>query len=272
MKLRKLVCVVACSVCALSVHAQEVISENKPEIPQTSGVQTEEAPQSVEINSTKNPDWKSYANMLKGLDAFEKHHALAPQAQAKFILKPRAAEFSMQNLSLRLAGDEHSIAIPIAADGTFVLPRDAQAEKEKAELLINRKKAQFRWWPQVRSPNLADNQRRLGDLRLECEMFWAIEYEGAPFVARNLVRMMGGPCKTKKVRIYSPSDFTGLKSATLVEGERRLVLTLGAEKANFHAPLFDQSFSDNAIIELDYVEDATVRKTNYTGMFVHVGF
>lgn len=265
MKLRKFVAMVACSVCTLCVFAQEAAQEVKTEI-----AQVEDTAQSVEINATKNPDWKSYANMLKGLDAFEKHHALAPQAEARFILKPRAPEFSMQGLSLRLADDEHSIVIPIAADGTFVLPRDAQAEKEKAELLINRKKAQFRWWPRVRSPNLAEHQRRLGDLRLECEMFWAIEYEGVPFIARNLVRMMGGPCKTKKVRIYSPSDFTGLKSATLVEGEHRLALMLGKEKANFHVPLFDQSFSDNAMIELKYVEDATVRKPNYMGMFVQV--
>ncbi len=123
----------------------------------------------------------------------------------------------------------------------------------------------FRWWPYVRSPQLAPNQRRLGDLRLECEMFWAFKYDDAPFVARNVVRALGGPCTTKKVSINFPADYMGLKSATLVHGELRLVLPL--------APLSDQKLSNDAIILLEYEEGAdSTQKTNYSGLNVTAGF
>ncbi|MCX7219827.1 MAG: hypothetical protein NTY70_13095, partial [Burkholderiales bacterium] len=149
----------------------------------------------VDVSATKNPDWKPYRVMLKGLTAFEQQHALAPQASAKFILKPRNATAALSGVALRLASDAHSLPIALADNGTFSLPRDAQAEQDNAELMINRKKELFRWWPYVRSPQLAAHQRRLGDLRLECQMFWAIHYDDLPFMARNFVRALGGPCK-----------------------------------------------------------------------------
>lgn len=232
----------------------------------------------VDVSATKNPDWKPYRVMLKGLAAFDKQHALAPQASAKFILKPRTAEATLSGVALRLASDEHSLPIALANNGTFSLPSDAQAEKDNAELMINRKKESFRWWPYVRSPQLAAHQRRLGDLRLECEMFWAIHYDDLPFLARNFVRALGGPCKSNKVMLSFPADFTDLRSATLIQGERRLAIMMEkSEKsdkkpASFSPPLFDASFSDDAIIELDYDAASDASKINYQGLNVTVSF
>lgn len=229
--------------------------------------------QAVEVNGIKDQDWKRYRVMLNGLDAFEKHHALAPNAVQKFILRPRQADVQLTGVTLRLASDDYSLPIPLAEDGTFSLPRDAKAKEQDSELLINRKKALFRWWPYVRSPQLTVNQRRLGDLRLECEMFWAVNYDDAPFFLRNLVRAFGGPCASKKVAISFPVDFQGIKSATLIQGERRLVLPLDAKMSSFSAPLFDQSFADDAIIEIDYEDNSTPRnQRNYSGLGVLVRF
>ncbi len=231
------------------------------------------ATQAVEVNGVKDPDWKRYRAMLKGLDAFDKYHALAPHAEHKFILKPRKAELPIKGITLRLASDEYSLPITLAEDGTFSLPRDAQAKQQDAEMLINRKKALFRWWPYVRSPQLAANQRRLGDLRLECEMFWAVNYDDAPFFARNFVRALGGPCTSKKVAISFPADFQGLKSATLIQGERRLVLPLDLNLSSFSAPLFDQNFADDAIIEIEYEDNPNLsNQRNYSGLKVSVAF
>lgn len=229
--------------------------------------------QAVEVNGTKDPDWKRYRVMLKGLDAFEKHHALAPNAVQKFILRPRKADVPMKGITLRLASDDYLLPIALAEEGTFSLPRDVKAAEQDAELLINRKKALFRWWPYIRSPNLKTNQRRLGDLRLECEMFWAVNYDDAPFFARNLVRALGGPCKSKKVAISFPADFQGIKSATLVDGERRLELPMNTKLSSFSAPLFDLSFADEAIIEIVYEDNPTlINQRNYSGLSVAVGF
>ncbi|MFZ6747352.1 hypothetical protein [Undibacterium sp. Ren11W] len=232
----------------------------------------------VDVSATKNPDWKPYRVMLKGLAAFDKQHDMAPQASAKFVLKPRNAAATLSGVVLRLASDAHSLPIALADNGTFSLPRDAQAEQDNAELMINRKKELFRWWPYVRSPQLAANQRRLGDLRLECQMFWAIHYDDLPFVARNFVRALGGPCKSNKVTLSFPADFTDLRSATLIQGERRLAIMMekpeksDKKPASFSPPLFDASFSDDAIIELDYEAAPDASKINYQGLNVTVRF
>lgn len=251
-----------------------VNAQNEPE-QQNNPVTLDEpdATLAIEVSGTKDPDWKRYSVMLKGLDVFEKFHALAPHAEHKFILRPRKADVPMKGITLRLASDDYSLPIALAEDGTFSLPRDAKAKEQDAELLINRKKALFRWWPYVRSPQLSTNQRRLGDLRLECEMFWAVNYEDAPFLARNFVRALGGPCTSKKVAISFPADFQGLKKATLVQGERSVVLPLDTQLSSFSAPLFDQNFADDAIIELEYEDNPTPgNKRNYSGLKVSVAF
>lgn len=211
--------------------------------------------QTVEISSAKNPDWKSYRVMLKGLDAFEKHHVHAPQASPQFILKPRRLDVSLAGVSLRLVSDESSRNIPLASDGSFVLPRDEPAASQNAELMINRKKEMFRWWPLVQTPGVAANHRRLGDLRLECEMFWAIHYDDLPFVARNFVRAFGGPCQTRKVTLSFPAEWMGLQAATLVQGERRLNLVVDKDKSMYSITLYNPDFSDDALIELRFEND-----------------
>lgn len=247
--LRSVVFISMISGCLPTLHAQQNPSTQETEKAATSADQT------VEISNVKDPDWKSYRVMLKGLDAFEKYHAHAPQASPQFILKPRRLDVSLSGVSLRLASDESSLVIPLAANGSFVLPRDEQAAAQKAELMINRKKEMFRWWPLVQTPGLASQHRRLGDLRLECEMFWAIHYDDLPFVARNLMRTVGGPCQTRKVILSFPADWMGLQAATLVQGERRLSLLVDKEKSMYSITLYNPDFTDDALIELQFDAD-----------------
>ncbi|MBR7800760.1 hypothetical protein [Undibacterium fentianense] len=228
------------------------------------------APQSVEINSVKDPDWKSYSVMLKGLDAFEKYHTLAPDAVAKFVLKPRKAELNLEGLRLRLASDEYTRAIPILADGSFVLPRDEMALQQNAELMLNRGKNLYRWWPRVETPGLNTNHRRLGDLRLECEMFWAIHYDDLPFFARNAVRLLGGPCRTKKITFSFPAQLRDLEFAELVDGEKRIILPVDSEKSTYTLSLLNPDFSDNAMIELRYARKNAELKRNDHGLDVQL--
>lgn len=250
-------------------HAQEVTAPVSS--PQESSLEQKENPaQLVEVSNVKDPDWKSYKMMLKGLDAFEKFHFHASRAEHKFILKPRKPELNLSGVSLRLASDDYSRPIALSEDGTFSLPRDAQAEEQKAELLINRKKDLFRWWPLVRSPGVASHQRRLGDLRLECEMFWAIHYDDLPFIARNFVRVLGGPCKTKKVSLAFPVELMGLQSAVLVDGDRRQILHVDPARSTYVPPLYDANFSDDALIEFMYDSGGEQPKRNVNGLNVAV--
>ncbi|STQ92723.1 Uncharacterised protein [Janthinobacterium lividum] len=71
--------------------------------------------QSIHINSIRNPELKSYRVMAAGLDAFDAYHALAPKArEVRFQLSAgsRAPADAMLDLSLHIAGNETSIALP----------------------------------------------------------------------------------------------------------------------------------------------------------------
>ncbi|HYD79656.1 MAG TPA: hypothetical protein VEC06_07600 [Paucimonas sp.] len=207
----------------------------------------------VEANDIKNPEWKTYRAMLKGLDAFDEHRRLAPAADLRFILLSAKPEVPLQGVSLRIAGGETSIAIPVADDGTFTLPHDRKAADDNAEIVLNRKKDMVRWFPHIRSPGLPPNARRLGDLRLECEIFWAIEKDDVPFLIRGALNLAGGPCRSA-ISTYFPAP-RALAAATLQSGERRQALTLGKNGRSYVAPIHDRGWSDDALVELTYAED-----------------
>ena len=266
-KIKTCILLLAFSVLA---HSSTIAAQEKTEASQTESHQTSE--QAVQISGIKDQDWKSYKSMLKGLDVFAKLHSLSPQATPKFRLIPRKAGTTIEGVNLRLLVDEIARPIPLADDGTFTLPRDEAALKSNAELVINSKKALYRWWPYVRSPQVKANQRRLGDLRMECEMFWAIYYDDIPFVIRNGIKAFGGPCHTAKIKMYFPSDFVGLKEARLIQNGRHFILPLSKNKLQFYIPIFDPLYHDDAIIELEYDNTSEQLKRNYSGIMAASNF
>lgn len=106
-------------------------------------------------------------------------------------------------------------------------------------------------------------------------MFWAIYYDDLPFLARNFVRALGGPCNTKKVSFSFPAEFMGLKEAILIEGDRRQSLPVDLSKSSYSLSLFNNAYSDDAVIELVYGEAkadiSEPRKRNFNGLSVAVG-
>ena len=201
----------------------------------------------VQVEGMRDPDWKSYKAMLQGLAAFDAKHQLAPTATLRFILSPRRPDVPMQGISLRLESAESAVPVDIAPDYTFSLPVSEAAQQANAELVLNRKVKTVRWFPHIRSAALAPNQRRLGDLRLECEVLWAIDYDTIPFLIRNMIRALGGPCHMSKGK-FSFSAPAKLISATLVAGERRAPLEVSGYQ--FTPPLHEKSWADDSLIEL----------------------
>jgi hypothetical protein len=249
-----------CAPLFIEIAQAQSSTQEKPIITQKDSSQTkivsENLPpeaQAVEVSGTKDPELKPYRTMIKGLDAFEKHRHLAPTATFRFILKTQRADTPIQGTNLRIAGDTVSTPIEIADDATFTLTRNALAEEENADLMLNRKKTSVRWRPYIRSATLQPNQLRLGDLRMECEILWAIEYDETSFFVRNLFRLAGGPCHSS--RISNGMIIPNLESATLMSGERRLKIA-DASKDKFRdwlePPLYDRSWDDDTLIELRF--------------------
>ena len=124
----------------------------------------------VVVNAVRNPVSKSYRRMIAGVELFEKRHQLAPTATLRFKLLPRNRQTNMRDIELQVAGDSFATPLDVAPDHTFVLPREQIGLKEDASVLPNRKAGTMTWRAEIRTPGLPPDTRRLGDLRLECEV------------------------------------------------------------------------------------------------------
>jgi hypothetical protein len=129
-------------------------------------------PQRITITGTaQTPVEKSYRRMVRGMDYFEKARAVrAPQATLRFRLLPRKPGTDMDHLTLEVVGTSFDEDVPIGPDHTFVLKREARAWDEDAVVSANRRKLSMTWRAEIRTPGLPPGTRRLGDLRLECEV------------------------------------------------------------------------------------------------------
>ncbi len=210
--------------------------------------------QSVNVPGVKNPELRPYRSMVAGLDEFESRKGeLAPHAETlRFLLKSRQAGESVSGLTLRIAGGDVSIPVPIAADGTFVLPRDKAAADSDADLILNRPKRSWSGRPYIRSANVPANMRRLGDIRLECQVAMAIGKEELNFALRAAINVIVAGtdwCQSKRVFYGTEAPYPSA-SITLVHGDRRVVSTqIGRHKNYFNVPMQDKSWPNDTLIE-----------------------
>ena len=229
---------------AASTHA---IAQDNPQ-PAAQPVET------VSVSTIKDPALRPYRRMVRGLDAWDEQRALAPNASLRFELLTQDGKAAAPDaLILRIAGDKVDVALPLDADATFVLPRSQEALDDNADLILNRKKDQFRWRPRVRTPGVPDNARRLGDLRMECEVSSAVRKEEIPFLYRAGAVAAGGMCRLPMVG-YVYRAPRRLASATVVSGTRREALGLHENGAAYMAPLRDKSWDNDALVVYEFAD------------------
>ncbi|MGK5006229.1 hypothetical protein [Janthinobacterium sp. LB2P70] len=217
----------------------------------------QEMQQIVDVQGTRDPDLRPYRTMLKGLDAYADHQRLAPGAPLRFMLIPAAPKARLDGVTLHLSADNLSIPVPLAADGGFTLTRDKTAYDANADLISNKKRDTLRWRADIHTPGLPANVRRLGDLRLECEIRWAVEQDQLSFVRRNLFRMAGGPCHSPLIHVPYPV-FRKLLAVQARSGERTLDIRITEDRQRYVPPLHDQSWDDNTLLTLTYGDDGNM--------------
>lgn len=231
----------------------------------------------VVVTAVRNPVAKSYKKMLEAMAHFEKRRHLAPGASLKFRLYPKKGEAVLAGVQLEVASDSASIPLDVAPDHTFVLERDALALAEDARVMPNRRAGTMTWRADVRTPGLPPDVRRLGDLRLECEVGMSADLVSRypPYWLDRLFARGPEYCRRPVPRYLFFAD-RPLWSVTLVHGERREVLSVdllydGAadnpewkqqlahcdcealvDRAYF-VPLGDASWPDDTLVELEYM-------------------
>jgi hypothetical protein len=185
----------------------------------------------VAVNGTKDPGLKPYRIMSGGLDAFDEYRSHAPEAVLRFRLSKHGernwyAE-NWDGVRLRMAGNDSAIPVPIAVDGTFILPRSQQAYDDDADLILNQKKSLIRFSADVRTPGVPENARRLGDNRLECQVMMGIGKKELGFARRavfNTIFLGGHWCSSKRATYGFPLPGGSIKTTLNVGGTRTIGL------------------------------------------------
>lgn len=233
----------------------------------------------VNVKSTRDPVDKSYRKMIQGMERFERERALAPAASLRFRLLPRTPDVNMEGITLRVAGDTVTLPVPVAPDNSFVLPRNAQALREDAAVLANRKTTSLTWRAAIHTPGLPPGTRRLGDLRLECRV--GVEADlvsnSSPllgWIADTLVgpeQACTSPNGNYLFFAERPIFSVRLRAGARVEELPFKMLYHGGEKTpadlpycdcqvlldrTYFAPLWDASWPDDTILEFEYMTDA----------------
>lgn len=261
-----LVCVPLLGGLAPSALAQQTAPESGPV-------------QSITVTSTRDPVDKSYRKMIRGMERFEREHALAPQAMLRFRLLPRSPNVNMHGITLKVVGDHITVPVPVAEDNSFVLPRNQQALREDAAVLANRKTTSMTWRAVVMTPGLPPGTRRLGDLRLEC----LVGMEAG--LVSNSSPLFGwiSNALTTPEQVCSNADgnflfFTErpLFSVVLTAGNRTEILPFhmlyaGGDQTRdmlpycdcqvlldrtYYAPIWDRSWPDDTLVSFEYMDDA----------------
>ena len=235
--------------------------------------------QSVTVTSTRDPVDKSYRKMIRGMERFEREHALAPQATLRFRLLPRSRTVDMQGITLKVVGDHVTVPVPVAADNSFALPRNEQALREDAAVIANRKTTRLTWRAVVTTPGLPAGTRRLGDLRLEClvGMEAGLVSNSSPLFGwiSNALTTPEQVCNNLDGNFLFFNE-QPLFSVTLHAGNRTEVLPFrmlyaGGDQTpdmlpfcdcqvlldrTYYAPIWDRSWPDDTLVSFEYMEDA----------------
>src|SRR5262245_2031850 len=236
----------------------------------------------VVVTAVRDPVKKSYRKMIDGAALFEERRHLAPDASLRYKLIPRKPATAMEGVELEVAGDSVAIPVKVAPDRTFTVEHSRAALKENAQVMPNRRAGTLTWRADVRTPGLPPNTRRLGDLRLECEVGMKsglISNYPTGFFGW-LEELFGkGPefCHRPKPRYLFFAE-RPLWSVTLIDGERREVLPVdmlyaGASRdpkwkqdrwcdceaifdRTYFVPLGDPSWPDDTLVVIESMEGA----------------
>src|SRR5438309_5995734 len=234
-------------------------------------------PDAVVIIVLAHPVDKSYRKVVRGMDLFTATHALAPKAELRYRVLPPERDADLQGVALAVLGDTVKQPVALAADGTFTLGRDAKALAENAVVTANRPADTMTWRADIRTPGLPPNTRRLGDLRLECQVGMRAglvsQYPGVLDLFFSAVQSPASYCGEREVRYLYFAE-RPIFGVALHYGERRQEMTAARLYAGvlrgqtpqserrycdcralldraYTLPLGDASWPDDTLVELE---------------------
>lgn len=173
--------------------------------------------------------------------------ARAPGSILYFEADPAARREGLAVSALRVR--DRGVVTPISADaaGRFLLPVPAGDDWEitgpcrDGALPIS---------PLVVSPGTNAADRRLGDMRLQCEVGWQIARQ-AIAAAPGMFKPLVGGCKSSATAIYAGS-FRPIAHARVSAGAVTRPVPVSADRLRYSVPLGDRRLPDDARVRFQF--------------------
>lgn len=176
----------------------------------------------------------------------EQRAAFAPDAPLLWKVLPADGQ-SLDGLVLVLRDGDEQLPITLDADGRFALPHDAIRSGEW-RLVSNRPRSGIRITPEIFSPGTGPDERRFGDLRLQCRVFMTFADDDFSLLTRMAMGVIG-PCVSRRVRLWLRVD-RPLASVSVSDPAR--TLDLGEDAMRVLMPLHDESIANDARLAFRY--------------------
>jgi len=205
-------------------------------------------PESQEITVLGMGDhgYKLTAEQLRNaVQAFEQNRAsLAPAAQLVWQITPQA---SASGIALALRGQDESLPIPIAPDGTFTLPHD-KVLSGQWRLVSTASKSAIHIRPRAQSPGSTLEQFRFGDAQLTCRVAIGFVWTETNFLMRGVFKAAGG-CTSPKLGIYFSSE-KPIASIAIDHWDKQT--TIAKTGKAWRVPLYDKTISNEDLVHITY--------------------
>ncbi len=205
----------------------------------------------VEVIGTAMPTEIPYKKILNGMEAYKAHQQYSPKSDLRFVIQSQNPGEVLSGLTASIKGAGLNLALDLDSNSIFQLPELKQPLTDDIVITINRRESAILLRPYVQSQYSTPTRRRLGDLRLECEIIWAIEKDDLSLLERSAMRFIGGLCGSSKSKVTFHL-VKKLRGANLVMNERKLPVSIDKTGYAFSPPLHDKSWSDDAFIELEF--------------------
>lgn len=185
--------------------------------------------------------------LLKAEAAFRAGRAeFAPTSSLWFQLRA-GPDVALDGMTLELRRGDTRIAVPVDGDRRFTLPA---LPGGKWELVHNRGKARIAVRALVISAGAREEERPLGDLRLQCRAGWELAKADFGFLARAGFGALGGCSSTRFAFFFRTTR--PIDSATLSDGARTETLKLQGDRKAFRAPLGAKEWPNSAVVRVGY--------------------
>jgi len=212
-------------------------------------VSAEPAPQDIVVTGLAKLTTLNAKEFARAVKAHRELRAVyAPQSRLMFEVLRGPQGRSLDGITLTLVSKDKTVPVALDADYRFTLP-DLPGKGWK--LVANRREGNFGILPLVMSPGTGDADRLLGDLRLQCEVIWAMAKPDLPLLMRAFAGTLGGFCKGSVLPFMVWSDRT-IADAWVANGALTRPVDVAQDRHAFRPPVADKTLPHTARVRFRY--------------------